>query len=151
MTQPAAAAPGPGSTPAKHPLAFEEIAARIAGLPLPAVDLVVGVATGGTVPAALAALRLGVPLATIVLNYRDADNRPQGARPEAIVPPALPPGRRVLLVDDVSVSGATLAAARGLLGDREVTTLVMKGKGDLVAFPEVATCVAWPWAPVAAR
>lgn len=139
------------ATPAapKRPLAFEEIAARVAALPLPDVDLVVGVATGGTVPAALAALRLGVPLVTIVLNYRDAENRPQRARPEALVPPALPPGRRVLLVDDVSVSGATLEVARALLADREVVTLVMKGKGDLVAFPEVATCVAWPWAVLA--
>lgn len=143
------AAAGPDSPSPKHPLAFEEIAARIAALPLPEVDLVVGVASGGTVPAALAAFRLGVPLATIVLNYRDPANRPQRPRPEALVPPALPPGRRVLLVDDVSVSGATLEVARALLADRDVVTLVMKGKGDLVAFPEVATCVAWPWGRLA--
>ena len=52
---------------------------------------------------------------------------------------------RILLVDDVSVSGQTLQAARELLMDYEVTTFVLKSKADLVAFPEIGECVVWPW------
>jgi len=33
----------------KRPLAFDEIAARLAALDLPAVDVVVGIASGGNV------------------------------------------------------------------------------------------------------
>jgi hypoxanthine phosphoribosyltransferase len=134
----------------KVALAFDEIARRLAEVPLPPVDWVVGIAHGGTVPASLVAYRLGVPLTLVTINFRDASNRPQRPGPVLLSGAALPPAaRRVLLVDDVSVSGATLAVAREALADREVTTLVLKGRGDLVAFPEVGTCVVWPWAVLA--
>jgi hypoxanthine phosphoribosyltransferase len=54
-------------------------------------------------------------------------------------------GLRVLLVDDVSVTGKTLNRVKALLKGYTVYTLVMKGKGDFVLFPEVGTCVQWPW------
>jgi hypothetical protein len=38
-----------------------------------------------------------------------------------------------------------MAAVLPLLAGHEVTTLVMKGKADYVLFPEVRTCVQWPW------
>jgi hypoxanthine phosphoribosyltransferase len=134
---------------AKVPIAFDEVVARLAAFDLPPVDLVVGVASGGTVPAGLVAYRLGVPLALLRINYRDGDNRPQRPRPELLSPAPLPTGRRVLLVDDVSVSGATLDFAKSLLAGNEITTLVLKGRGDHVAFPEVGSCVVWPWAALA--
>ena len=134
---------------AKVSLAFDEIAARLAALDLPDVDLVVGIASGGTVPAGLAAYRLGVPLTLLTINYRDRDNRPRRPTPELLADAPLPTGRRVLLVDDVSVSGATLDLAKALLAGNEVTTLVLKGRGDHVAFPDVGSCVVWPWAVLA--
>jgi uncharacterized protein len=134
---------------AKRPLAFEAIVERLAALDLPEVDLVVGIASGGTVPAGLVAYRLGVPLQLLSINYRDAANRPQRPRPELLAPSPGPLGRRILLVDDVAVSGATVALARELLAGHEVTTLVLKGRADIVAFPEVGTCVLWPWAGLA--
>jgi uncharacterized protein len=134
---------------AKVPLGFDEIVARLAAFDLPEVDLVVGVASGGTVPAGLLAYRLGVPLTLLRINYRDGENRPQRPRPELLSPASLPTGRRILLVDDVSVSGATLDLAKELLAGNEVTTLVLKGRGDHVAFPEVGSCVVWPWAGLA--
>jgi hypoxanthine phosphoribosyltransferase len=134
---------------AKLPLGFDEIAARLAALDLPEVDLVVGVASGGTVPAGLLAYRLGVPLTLLRINFRAGDNRPQRPRPELLSPAQLPTDRRILLVDDVSVSGATLDLAKELLVGNRVVTLVLKGRGDHVAFPEVASCVVWPWAVLA--
>jgi len=144
-----AGADAAASAAGKRPLGFDEIVSRLAALELPEVDLVVGIASGGTVPAGLAAYRLGVPLTLLSINYRDAANRPRRPRPELLSPAPLPTGRRILLVDDVSVSGATLDLAKELLAGNEVTTLVLKGRGDLVAFPDVPSCVVWPWAALA--
>jgi len=133
-------------TPDALPLAFDTISRRLHGLSIPAVDVVVGIASGGTVPASLLAHQLHKPLALVTINFRAPDNTPQRPAPELLGEiPDVPAGSRLLLVDEASVSGATLAAARALFPDHPVTTLVLKGKGDVVAFPEVRTCVAWPW------
>ena len=137
------------SEAAKVELDFQEISRRLKELTLPPVDHVVGIATGGIVPASLLAFHLGAPLSIIKLNFRDEENRPRRAAPtllEPFEPP--PPGSRVLLVDDVSVSGATMEVAKGFLDDCLVTTLAFKGRADHVILPEVASCVIWPWRPV---
>jgi len=127
-------------------LAFDAISARLHELIVPEVDVVVGIATGGTVPASLLAHQLRKPLALVTVNFRAPDNTPQRPAPEVLSePPRLAPGTRVLLVDEVSVTGATLEAARALFPQQSVTTLVLKGKADVVAFPEITSCVAWPW------
>ncbi len=99
---------------AKVGLEFPEIRARLDAAILPETDLVIGVATGGSVPAALLACKLQTPLYTLQLNYRAEDNRLQRPEPELLSPLELPTlrGKRVLLVDDVCVTGKTLAAAR---------------------------------------
>lgn len=133
---------------AKPPLLdFPMLRERLQRLELPPTDMVVGVATGGVVPAALVAYRLGCPLMTLHLNYRAPDNTPQHPAPTLQAPfdgRALE-GKRVLLVDDVSVTGQTLAAARALLPPCHLTTLVFKGRADLVLLPELGGCVRWPW------
>lgn len=138
----------------KVPLDFQDLAARLKAVTLPEVDVVVGIATGGTVPAALVAFQLNAPLRLIHLNLRDEDNRPRREAPELKHEfDAPPPGSRVLIVDDVSVSGATLRAARAHLPGCEVSTLVFKGnveKADFVLVPDVASCVMWPWSPAGA-
>lgn len=128
------------------PLDFQTISAALRRCALPAVDAVVGIATGGIVPASLLAHQLGLPLYLIQINYRAPDNSPQRPAPELLQPlPAIPLDAHILLVDDVSVSGQTLQAARGLLPVRQITTLTLKGRADIVLFPEIADCVLWPW------
>lgn len=113
---------------------------------MPEVDAVVGIATGGVVPASMAAHQLQKPLSLLHINYRAQDNTPRFEQPVLLQEPLLGQGpQRLLLVDDVSVSGKTVALAKELLAAHEVTTLVLKGKGDIVLFPEVAPCVHWPW------
>ncbi|MGD9021480.1 MAG: phosphoribosyltransferase, partial [Lysobacterales bacterium] len=124
-----------------------EITSRMKAMEFPAADAVVGIQTGGRIPAALLSFHLGLPLYMLPINFRDDDNNPRYEEPRVLgkykdLPPS---ASRVLLVDDVSVSGKTMAKARELLPGFEVTTFVMKGRADLVLFPEIKPCVNWPW------
>lgn len=133
------------------PLALQDIVARLAAWTFPpGIDGVVGIAGGGVVPAALVAQRLGVEMKVIALNYRDEANEPRFAEPRVLsAVPALGAWRRVLLVDDVHVSGKSWHAARAALpADVEVLPFVLKGKVEFALIRDVEGCVQWPWKPV---
>jgi len=131
---------------AKTKLILPEIAERIRKTQFPDVDLIVGIASGGVVPASLVAFHLNKPLDVMSINYRDEDNNPRYEAPQLLEKFNEPvTGKHILLVDDVSVSGKTLETAKALFEDCEVTTFVLKGQADISVFPEVATCVDWPW------
>ena len=125
-------------------LSFKEISKRIGDLNLPYFDLVIGIADGGTVPASLVAYQLGIELKLIKLNYRDVQNNPIYDEPIILSQENIT-NKKVLLVDDVSVSGKTLEAAIKILQGNSITTLTLKGKADYVLFPEISECVNWPW------
>ena len=130
------------------PLAFEDITARLAAWKFPAgIDGVVGIASGGVVPAALVAQRLRVGLKLIALNFRDEANAPRFEAPRLLsAVPDLGAWRRVLLVDDVYVSGESWRSARALLPrEVEVLPFVLKGKVDFALIRDVEGCVQWPW------
>jgi xanthine phosphoribosyltransferase len=130
------------------PLEFTDIANRLARWKFPAgLDGVVGIASGGTVPAALVAQRLGVGLKMIALNYRDDANEPRFTAPRLLsAVPDLGAWRRVLLVDDVYVSGRSWHAARDFLPPAvEVLPFVLKGKTDFALIRDLDGCVQWPW------
>jgi len=128
-------------------LTFKTITQRLRKMELPETDLVIGIGSGGIVPASLVAFQLNAELQVITLNYRDEDNNPRFESPEIIhLPDDLgPQGKKILLVDDVSVSGKTLQKALELLSGYQVKTLTLKGKADYVLFPEIKDCVEWPW------
>jgi len=130
------------------PLSFQDITTRLAAWKFPdRLDGVVGIATGGVVPAALVAHRLGLGLKVMAVNYRDADNEPQFDAPRLLAPaPDLGDWRRVLLVDDVWVSGSSWRAARSHLpAGIEVLPFVLKGQVDFALIRDVPGCVQWPW------
>jgi uncharacterized protein len=130
------------------PLSFTDITARLAAWKFPAdIDGVVGIATGGVVPAALVAQRLGLEMKVIALNYRDEANEPRFTEPKLLSSvPVLGPWRRVLLVDDVYVSGKSWRTARAALpAEIDVLPFVMKGKVDFALIRDVDGCVQWPW------
>lgn len=129
-------------------LSFKNISGQLREMELPFFDLVIGIGTGGIVPASLVAFHLNCELIIITLNYRDENNKPRHDKP--IVIRGLPEGldlsdMKVLLVDDVSVSGKTINQALQGLNAPFIQTLVMKGKADFVLFPEIEDCVKWPW------
>jgi hypoxanthine phosphoribosyltransferase len=130
----------------KVKLFLPEIAERIRKTQFPEVDLIVGIASGGVVPASLVAFHLNKPLEVVAINYRDEENNPRYEAPKLLGKNTEPiSGKHILLVDDVSVSGKTLKTAKDLFDDCKITTFVLKGQADISAFPEVSTCVDWPW------
>jgi len=130
------------------PLSFREITERLKTIDLPDVDLVIGIGSGGIVPAGFVAFHLDAELQVMVLNYRDEKNNPRYDEPKVLEKPDWKlDGKKILLVDDVSVSGKTMNAALDLLKGYDVKTLAMKGKADYVLFPEIKDCVKWPWKP----
>ena len=137
------------STPV--PLPFGEVARRLRALldaaDLGILDAVVAVARGGVVAGAMTVFHLRLPLRLLSLHFRDDDNEPLAAEPALVGEVPDVAGRRVLLVDDVGVTGSTLRAAERLLR-AECVTLVVKGRSgvaDHVVFDDVPSCVVWPW------
>jgi hypoxanthine phosphoribosyltransferase len=96
----------------------------------------------------MVAYHLNAELQVMVLNYRDEQNTPRYDEPRVLEKPhGQLDGKRILLVDDVSVSGKTMQTALEQLKGLDVKTLAMKGKADFVLFPEIKDCVKWPWKP----
>ena len=108
-------------------------------------DLVIGISRGGIVPAAIISLYLGLPLEIIKLNFRDDSQKPKFSAPRLLSSIDFDfEGKRVLLVDDRSNSGATLETAKKLLSKAEsVKTLVINGTADYSLFEE--DCFRMPW------
>lgn len=130
------------------PLSFREISERLKQLQLPETDVVIGIGSGGIPPATMVAYHLNAELLVMVLHYRDEQNTPRFEEPKVLDKPEWNlEGKKILLVDDVSVSGKTLQAALEQLKGLNVKTLAMKGKADFVLFPEIQDCVKWPWKP----
>ena len=125
---------------------FCEIGRALKELKLPYFDLVIGIASGGVVPASLVAYKIASDMRIVSINYRGPDNSPCRHEPLLVSEFNLPEKiSSILLVDDVSVSGKTLEYAKGLFPDHEVKTFVLKGKADYVLFPQLDSCVKWPW------
>ena len=118
-------------------------------------DVILGIARGGLLPAAAVAYALGVKN-TFTMNvefYTGVDERL--AQPEILPPPldgASLAGRRVLLVDDVSDSGRTLALAVELLQglDADVRSVTLYTKPRTILVPDYCwrttdRWIVFPW------
>ena len=98
------------------------------------------------IPSILAAYKLKCALELIKVQHRDENNEPIFDIPQAESTKIKNvTAEKILIVDDVSVTGKSLNVVRDLLGQRDITTLVLKGKADHVLFPEIDGCVNWPW------
>lgn len=126
-------------------LSFNEIVERINLFSLPRFDLVIGIADGGLVPASLIAYKLKTNLNIIKISFRNETNTPLYNEPIILSEVKGIKNKKILVVDDVSVSGKTLEKARQLLAGNDVKTLTLKGNADYIIFPEIKDCVKWPW------
>lgn len=131
----------------KADISFQTVSQAIRAFPLPEVDLVLGVGRGGVVPASMLAHQLQCDLKIVQVSHRNDDNYPIHEIPVFVneFAPDFGSNTRILLVDDVSVTGKTLAVVKSKLERFEVKTFVLKGKADFVLFPDIKNCVNWPW------
>ncbi|MFC1647248.1 phosphoribosyltransferase [Patescibacteria group bacterium] len=125
---------------------FKDTSNKLNDLKLPGFDMVLGIAEGGVIPAALTAYKLKCLLLIERVKYRDRFNKPMFETPVIDGEIAIPKGvKRILLVDDLSKSGKTLKIIKSHLSTFEVKTFVFIGKADYCLFPEITECVHWPW------
>src|SRR3989344_3912078 len=125
---------------------MEEILGRIEELQFSSnFDLIVGIGNGGIVPAYLMHSYLRLPLEFIWINFRDEKHKPRAPKPILTKPLNFDAkNKNILLVDDRSNSGATIALAKKVLNDaKRISTFVVNGKADYFLFNE--KCFTMPW------
>jgi xanthine phosphoribosyltransferase len=108
-------------------------------------DLIVAIANGGIIPAALINQRLLVKIELLKLSFRNAQQKPIYESPKLIEEIAFDiKGKTILLVEDRVKTGATLDYAKELLaGASLVKTFAVNGKADYSLYDE--NCFRFPW------
>lgn len=109
-------------------------------------DMIVAIANGGIIPAAMLNQTLGLEIHLLKLSLRDAYQHPMYDSPQLIEPINFDyKDKKILLVEDRVKTGATLNYAKQLLldGAEMVKTFAVNGKADYCLYDE--TCFKFPW------
>jgi uncharacterized protein len=108
-------------------------------------DIIVAIANGGIIPAAIVNQRLQLPIELLKINYRDSRQQPLYPSPKLLTDINFDvKDKRVLLVEDRVKTGATLDYAKELLKDAVlVKTFAVNGKADYALYDEA--CFSFPW------
>jgi len=108
-------------------------------------DLIVAIANGGTIPAALLQQKLKIPVELLKISFRDTTHKPLYNAPQLVNPIQFDiVGKKILLVEDRVKTGATLEYAKELLKDAAIVkTFAVNGKADYPLYDE--NCFSFPW------
>ena len=108
-------------------------------------DLIVAIANGGIIPAAILNQRLNLRMELLRINLRDPSQKPRFERPQLVSPIDFDiKGKTILLVEDRIKTGATVRFAIDLLHEaREIKTFAVNGKADYALYDE--DCFKFPW------
>lgn len=108
-------------------------------------DMIVAIANGGIIPAAILNQRLNLRMELLRINLRDPSQKPLFERPQLVSPIDFDiKGKTILLVEDRIKTGATVNFAIDLLYDaREIITFAVNGKADYALYDE--ECFKFPW------
>jgi xanthine phosphoribosyltransferase len=107
--------------------------------------MIVAIANGGIIPAAILNQRLNIDIQLLKINLRDPDQKPKYDRPKLISPIDFEyKGKKILLVEDRIKTGATVQFAIDLLHDAgQIKTFAVNGKADYSLYDE--PCFRFPW------
>ncbi|MEI7504645.1 MAG: phosphoribosyltransferase [Paludibacter sp.] len=125
---------------------FDEIIERVRTIEISETfDMVVAIANGGIIPAAMINQRLGCEFHLLKLNLRDAMQNKLYDKPKLLQQIDFDfNGKCILLVDDRVKTGTTLTFAKELLSDAKlVKTLAVNGIADYCLYNE--SCFRFPW------
>ena len=108
-------------------------------------DLIVAIANGGIIPAAIINQRLNIEFQLLKINWRNPGQQPIYSSPKLLHPINFEyKGKRILLVEDRVKTGSTLNYAKSLLeGAQLVKTLAVNGPSDYSLYDE--DCFRMPW------
>ncbi|MEN6588431.1 MAG: phosphoribosyltransferase [Proteiniphilum sp.] len=108
-------------------------------------DMIVAIANGGIIPAAIINQRLNIDIQLLKINLRDQDQKPKYDSPKLVSPIDFDySDKTILLVEDRIKTGATVQFAIDLLqGARQIRTFAVNGKADYSLYDEA--CFRFPW------
>jgi len=125
---------------------FEEVLERFRTIHLyEEFDLIVAIANGGIIPAAILNQRLNVEIQLLKINLRDVNQKPKYDSPQLVAHIDFEyKNKRILLVEDRVKTGASLTFARELLDGAEyIKTFAVNGNADYALYNE--NCFKFPW------
>ena len=108
-------------------------------------DIIVAIANGGIIPAAILNQRLGVEFQILKINLRDTNQKPKYENPQLLSPVGFEyRDKTILMVEDRIKTGATINFAIGLLqGAKRIKTFAVNGNADYALYNE--SCFRFPW------
>lgn len=108
-------------------------------------DIIVAIANGGIVPAAIINQRLQKEIHLVRINLRDEFQHPKYEHPKLLAPLDFDfQGKRILLVDDRIKTGSTILLAKELMAEAKlIKTFAVNGNADYALFNE--SCFRFPW------
>ena len=108
-------------------------------------DIIVAIANGVIIPAAILNQRLGVEFQILKINLRDTNQKPKYENPQLLSPVGFEyRDKTILMVEDRIKTGATINFAIGLLqGAKKIKTFAVNGNADYALYNE--SCFRFPW------
>ena len=125
---------------------FEEVLQRFKDIEFnETFDIIVAIANGGIIPAAIINQRLNTGLELLKINLRDPHQIPKYDSPKLVAPIDFDfKGKTILLVEDRIKTGATVKYALELLKEaKQIKTFAVNGKADYSLYDE--ECFRFPW------
>src|SRR5690554_998923 len=125
---------------------FDEVLHRFREIEFPETfDMIVAIANGGIIPAAILSQRLHLEVHLLKINLRDPDQKPKYDSPRLLAPIDFDyTGKSILLVEDRVKTGATMKYAIELLkGAGKIKTFAVNGTADYALYDE--SCFKFPW------
>lgn len=125
---------------------FEEVMQRFREIQfLETFDMIVAIANGGIIPAAIINQLLNTEIQLLKINLRDPLQKPKYDSPKLVSPVDFDyRNKTILLVEDRVKTGATVQFAIDLLQDaKQIKTFAVNGKADYSLYDE--SCFKFPW------